>query len=71
MLLNDTNILSFLWRGDSRWRHYYRRFMSHHPALAISQVTVDEMIEGAVAADWTDEEIGGLEEFLSTFEVVP
>lgn len=71
MLQMDTDVTSHLYRDSAVGRRYHRTFLSQHSALAISSVTQQEMVQGAVMGQWSKAEVMALQAYLSTFHVVP
>ena len=68
-LVLDTNIVSYLMRGDTRAEAYSERLQ--RATLAVSFMTVAELYEGAFKASWGERKLGELEETLKTYLVVP
>jgi tRNA(fMet)-specific endonuclease VapC len=69
MLILDTNIVSYLLKGN-RIAESYRPHLEGH-TLAISFVTIGEMFEGAFRARWGEKKIKLLESELRNYLVVP
>ena len=68
-LLLDTNIVSYLMRGDSRaivYRHHFEG-----KTLAISFMTVGELYEGAYRRGWPEKKFGILKDQIKTYLVIP
>lgn len=65
----DTNIVSYLMRGDSRAEIYRRHFEGR--TLAVSFVTVGELYEGAYRKKWSEKKVGGLKELLKSYLIIP
>jgi tRNA(fMet)-specific endonuclease VapC len=68
-LLLDTNVVSYLMRDDLLARVYRPRLVNH--ALAISFMTVAELYEGALRANWGSAKRRALDEVGSSFVVIP
>jgi predicted nucleic acid-binding protein len=68
-LVLDTNIVSYLMRGDSRGEVHRRHFQGK--TLAISFMTVGELYEGAYRRGWSEKKFGGLREQIKTYLVIP
>ena len=68
-LVLDTNIVSYLMRGDSRAVAYRRHFEGK--TLAISFMTVGELYEGAYRRGWAEKKFRILREQLKTYVVIP
>lgn len=67
--LLDTNIVSYLMRGD-RQAEAYRRHLEGK-TLAISFMTVAELYEGAYRRGWGTDRLARLEEEIRNYIVVP
>lgn len=65
----DTNVVSYLLRGDSRAEPYRRHLGGK--TLAISFMTVGELYEGAYRRNWSAQKLNGLKEHLRRFVVIP
>lgn len=65
----DTNVVSFLMRGDTRAELYRRHLESR--TLAISFMTVGELYEGAFRGGWSDARLAALEAQIRNYVVVP
>jgi tRNA(fMet)-specific endonuclease VapC len=65
----DTNIVSYLIRGDTR-ADLYRRHLEGR-TLALSFMTVGELCEGAYRKGWSEKKMGELAEQLKRYVVVP
>lgn len=68
-IILDTNIMSYLMRGDQLAEDYAPRLQGH--LLAISFVTVGELHFGAEKANWGKKKRAELERTLRNFVVVP
>jgi predicted nucleic acid-binding protein len=68
-LLLDTNIVSYLMRGDLRAMAYRRYFEGK--TLAISFMTVAELYEGAYRRGWSEKKFAGLKEQIKMYLVIP
>lgn len=69
VVLLDTNIISYLFKGDSR-AHSYETFLQGH-RLAISFMTVAELFEWAMSRAWGEKRIARLEQTLETYVLIP
>ena len=69
MLLFDTNIVSYLMRGDPLRDHYFQFYEEF--ATAISFMTVAELHEGALRANWGEQRMRFLEEEIARYVVYP
>jgi tRNA(fMet)-specific endonuclease VapC len=68
-VLLDTNLVSYLMRGDSRAELY-----RHHlegKTLAVSFMTVAELYEGAYRRGWREDRMSRLEALIRNYVVVP
>ena len=68
-ILLDTNVVSFLMRGDTRAVPYRRHIEGK--TLAISFMTVAELYEGAYRRGWEEDRIARLEAQIRNYVVVP
>ena len=68
-VLVDTNVISFIFKGDSRADAYTALLQGNR--LAISFMTVAELFEWAFTHKWGEARIKRLEESLATFVVIP
>ena len=68
-LVLDTNIVSYLMRGD-RLAEVYRPHLEGH-AQAISFMTVGELYEGAYRGAWGPRKLSKLRETIGTYIVIP
>jgi len=68
-LILDTNIVSYLMRGDSR-AEFYRQILPGK-TLAISFMTVGELYEGAFRGRWSENRLGMLKEHIKSYLVIP
>ncbi len=64
VILLDTNIVSFVLKGDSRVKSYVPYLQGQH--LAISFMTVAELYQWAAIREWGDRRIKRLEQTLLT-----
>lgn len=69
IVLLDTNIVSFLFKGDTRANEYTSLLQDNR--LAISFMTVAELFEWAAVHKWGNPRQMQLEHTLSTYVVVP
>jgi predicted nucleic acid-binding protein len=64
VILLDTNIVSFLFKGDSRAKSYATYLQGHR--LAISFMTVAELYQWAAIRNWGTHRLNQLEQTLMT-----
>ena len=69
ILLLDTNIVSFLFKGDSRLKMYEPHLKGHK--LAISFMTVAELFQWAAVRNWGIQKTRKLEITLQNYIVLP
>lgn len=69
ILLLDTNIVSFLLKGDTRAQSYASLLEGNQ--LAISFMTVAELFEWAAVRGWGETRRARLEQPLRTFLIIP
>ena len=69
MLLFDTNIVSYLMRGDPLRDHYFQFYEEF--ATAISFMTVAELYEGAMRANWGERRMQFLEDEIARYVIYP
>lgn len=69
VLVLDTNIVSYLMRGDSRANVYRQHFEGR--TLAISFMTVGELYEGAYRRQWSEKKFNSLKDQLKKYLVIP
>jgi len=69
VVLLDTNVVSYLFKGDTRAAAYGPLLQGHR--LAISFVTVAELFEWAALRQWGEMRISRLEQALATYVVIP
>ena len=67
--LVDTDVFSYLFRGDSRADLYKPDLVGFIPAVCF--VTIGELYKGAFAANWTEAKIEQLESRLRRYLVLP
>ena len=68
-VLLDTNIVSYVMKGDTR-AALYRRHIDGQ-TLAVSFMTVAELYEGAFRAGWGQKKMALLEDQLKNYVVIP
>jgi predicted nucleic acid-binding protein len=68
-VLLDTNVVSYLFKGDSRAAEYAVILQGH--SLAISFMTIAELYEWVATRNWGKVRIDRLEQMLSSYLVVP
>ncbi len=69
VVLLDTNVVSYLLKGDTRVAAYAPLLQGHR--LAISFVTVAELFEWAALRQWGEARIARLEQTLATYVIIP
>jgi tRNA(fMet)-specific endonuclease VapC len=68
-ILVDTNVVSYIMRGDTRAKWYIPHLQGK--LLAISFITVGEMFYGAEKKGWGEQKRKYLEETLRKFVIIP
>ncbi len=68
-VLLDTNVVSFVFKGDTRASDYAPLLQGHR--LAVSFMTVAELYEWAATRGWGDKRVARLEQALSSYLVIP
>lgn len=68
-VLVDTNVISFIFKGDSRAADYAPLLEGNR--LAISFITVAELFEWAFTRKWGDARVKRLEQALGNFVILP
>lgn len=68
-LLLDTDVFSFLLKGDSRASAYAALIQGHR--LAVSFMTVAELFQWAAVRNWGARRIAHLEQTLTSYLIVP
>jgi len=68
-LVLDTDIVSYLMRGDTRVQSYRRHLEGK--TLAVSFMTVGELYEGAYRRAWSQERLRRLHEQIKSYVVIP
>lgn len=69
LLLIDTNIASFIFKG-SDYADPYIPLLSGHE-LALSFMTVAELFQWAILRQWGDRRVAQLEQYLSNYLIIP
>lgn len=69
VLLIDTNIASFIFKG-SDYADPYIPLLSGHE-LALSFMTVAELFQWAILRQWGDRRVAQLEQYLSNYIIIP
>lgn len=69
LVLLDTNVISFLFKGDTRARAYAPLLEGHR--LAVSFVTIAELFEWAATRKWGQPRLEQLEQSLRAYLVIP
>jgi tRNA(fMet)-specific endonuclease VapC len=69
LLLIDTNIASFIFKG-SDYADPYISLLSGHE-LALSFMTVAELFQWAILRQWGDRRVVQLEQYLSNYIIIP
>ena len=65
----DTDVVSFLFKGDTRAEAYRQHL--HGKTLAVSFMTVAEPTQWAYVRNWGEQRLARLEERLRSYVVVP
>jgi len=68
-VLLDTDVVSFLFKGDSRGAAYAPLLQGNR--LALSFMTVAELFQWAAIRKWGVQRVGRLEQTLTTYLIVP
>jgi tRNA(fMet)-specific endonuclease VapC len=69
ILLLDTDVVSFLLKGDSRSQKYEPIIQGHQ--LALSFMTVAELFQWAAVRNWGTQRIASLERSLASYLIIP
>lgn len=69
LLLIDTDIASFIFKG-SDYANPYLPLLSGHE-LALSFMTIAELFQWAILRQWGDHRLAQLEQYLSNYLVIP
>lgn len=69
VLVLDTNIVSYIMKGDARMDVYRQHLKGK--TLAVSFMTVGELYEGAFRGGWYERRLGELKELLKNYLVIP
>jgi predicted nucleic acid-binding protein len=69
IVLLDTNVVSYLFKGDTRATAYAPLLQGHR--LAISFMTVAELFEWATMRAWGQTRLTRLEQTLATYVIIP
>lgn len=69
IVLVDTNIVSYLFKGDTRAQEYEPLLQGHR--LAVSFMTIAELFEWAMSRTWGERRLMRLEQTLATYVVIP
>jgi len=69
IVLLDTNVVSYLFKGDTRATAYAPLLQGQR--LAISFMTVAELFEWAAARKWGRARLTRLEQTLATYVIIP
>ena len=69
LLLIDTNIASFIFKGSDYADPYIPLLNGHE--LALSFMTVAELFQWAILRQWGDRRLAQLEEYLSNYVIIP
>lgn len=69
MVLLDTNIVSYLFKRDSRVALYAPHLLNRE--LAISLMTVAELFQWAAVRHWGDNRIQQLEQAMERYTIIP
>ncbi len=69
MLLLDTNIVSFIFKGDTRARHYHERLRDETWVIAF--VTAGELYKWPLERHWGADRRAMFEQFLRSYVALP
>ena len=69
MLLLDTNIVSFIFKGDTRARHYHERLRNESYAIAF--ITAGEVYRWPLERNWGPQRRAELENYMRAYVVLP
>lgn len=69
ILLVDTDVVSFLLKGDSRSQKYELILQGHQ--LALSFMTVAELFQWGAVRNWETQRIASLERSLANYLIIP
>jgi len=69
VVIVDTDVVSFLFKGDTRARAYRPHLQGK--TLALSFMTVAELYQWAYSRNWGKQRLARLEERLRTYVIVP
>jgi tRNA(fMet)-specific endonuclease VapC len=69
IVLLDTNVVSFVFKGDTRASDYAPLLQGHQ--LALSFMTIAELYEWTAQRNWGEKRIIQLEQALTTYLVIP
>lgn len=69
ILLLDTDVVSFLLKGDSRANQY--TFILQGNRLALSFMTVAELFQWAAVRNWGEKRVASLERSLTNYLIIP
>lgn len=69
LLLIDTNVASFIFKGSSFAQPYQPLIQGHE--LALSFITVAELFQWSVVRNWGDRRTQQLEDYLANYLVIP
>jgi tRNA(fMet)-specific endonuclease VapC len=69
MLLLDTNIVSFIFKGDTRARHYHGRLQNE--PYAISFITAGELYKWLLERNWGEKRRAELDHLMRSYLVLP
>ncbi len=69
-VLLDTDVFSYLMRGGDARAEYYRRWVAEK-TIAVSFITVGELLYGAAKKGWSEGKRADLEQRLQAVAVIP
>jgi tRNA(fMet)-specific endonuclease VapC len=69
LILIDTDIASFIFKGSDYAKPYMPLLSGHE--LALSFMTVAELFQWAIIRQWGDRRFANLEQYLSNYVIIP
>ena len=69
VVIVDTDVASFLFKGDTRAQAYRQHLQGRTPALSF--MTVAELYQWAYSRDWGNQKLARLEDHLHAYVIVP
>ena len=68
-VLLDTDVVSYLFKQDSRRQLFAPHLLNHEPAIAI--MTVAELFQWAAMREWGEQRVQRMETWLERFTILP